>query len=310
MNIKNSSIKTKGYICLVITSLVWGSTWVGSKLAVKEIPALFLAGLRQMIAGIIFVLFFYFIKKLPLPTKAQFKWLLMMAILTFVMANGLSTLGVEYIPSGLGALIGSLYPLSVVLIERIFFGKKNMTRITYVGLFLGIAGITIVFYENAFAVKGSHFAVGIILSLIAMISWSLGSVFLARNKANLNPYYGTGWQMIISAVFLLIYSFVSGKFVPLGEISYHTWGLLAFLVLAGSIGAFAAFIYSMKALSPSIASLYAYINPFVAMLIASVVVPEKLTIHILWGSLVTLIGVYLVNTSVRKKQAVISEAEM
>lgn len=304
------STKVKGYICLAITSLVWGSTWVASKLAVKEVPALYLAGIRQLIAGMLFVSFFYFVKKLPLPTLAQFRWLLMMAILTFVMANGLSTLGVAYIPSGLGALIGSLYPLSVVLIERFFFGKRNMTRLTYIGLILGIAGITIVFYENAFDIKGDYYFFGVALSLIAMISWSLGSVFLARNRARLNPYYGTGWQMLISSVFLLIFSLASGRYVAPGDLSSTFFGLLAYLILAGSIGAFAAFIYSMKALSPSIASLYAYINPFIAMLIASVVVPERLTIHILWGSLVTLIGVYLVNMSVKKKQSVIAEAEM
>lgn len=310
IDLSANNTKLKGYICLVITSVVWGSTWVASKLAVKEIPALQLAGMRQLIAGTLLVSFFYFAKKLPVPTGRQFRWLAMMALLSFIMANGLSTLGIEYIASGLGALIGALYPLCVVLIERLFFKKKNMNKLTFVGLFLGIAGITIVFYENAFTTHSKSFIIGIVLSLIAMTSWSLGTVFLARNKENINPYYGIGWQMMMSSVVLISYSLFTKKFVPIPSISLHSWMLIFYLILLGSIGAFAAFIYSMKVLSPSIASLYAYINPLVAMLIASVVVPEKLTIHILWGSIVTLTGVYLVNMSVKKKQVALGEPEM
>ena len=86
---------------------MWGTTWIASKIGVQEIPALQLAALRQLFAGLFFVGFFLFYKKLKLPTVAQFKWIVVMAILMFVFANGLSTWSLKYIPTGLSALIGA-----------------------------------------------------------------------------------------------------------------------------------------------------------------------------------------------------------
>lgn len=303
--------KGRGYIALATTSILWGTTWVASKLGVNEIPALQMAYIRQFIAGLCFVLFFMWYRKLPFPSAKQFRWLTVMAILMFVFANGLSTWAIKYIPTGLAALIGALYPLSVVIIERIFFHSKKMTILTFLGLFLGITGVGIVFYENAFGHFNYTYLTGLSLSVFAMLSWSFGTVFLTRNKENINPYYGTGWQMLISAVILCLFAETMQPSVPFAAISVKVWLVIFYLVLFGSIISFVAFIFSMKKLPAAIASLYAYINPLVAMVVAAIVLNEKLTINILWGAIVTLIGVFLVNYSIRKdKQKLIVEAEM
>ena len=302
--------KAKGYFALFITSTVWGTTWVASKIGINEIPALQMAYIRQFIAGICFVGFFMWYKKFSLPTAKQFRWITVMAVLMFVFANGLSTWSLKYIPTGLSALIGALYPLSVVIIERIFFKSKSMTILTFLGLFLGIAGVGIVFYENAFNSNSSSFVIGITLSLIAMLSWSFGTIFIARNKADINPYYGTGWQMLISSFMLFIVAETTQPTVPFQAISLKVWMVILYLVILGSIISFVAFIYSMKKLPAAIASLYAYINPLLAMVVAALVLDEKLTINILWGAIVTLIGVFLVNYSIKKTAKVILEAEM
>lgn len=301
--------KQKGYLALAITSTVWGLTWVVSKLAIRHLPALQMAGIRQFIAGILFIAYFFIFKKEALPTARQFAWLALMAVLMFVFANGLSTEGIRYIPSGMGALIGSLYPLNVVLIQFLFFKKRNFNALTYLGLFLGIAGTVIMFIDHDFSADNAHFTLGLILSVIAMVSWSLGTVLLSRNKVNINPYYGTGWQMIISSGIIACYTLLSGNYIPLTSIPAAGWFYILVLALGGSIIAFVAFIYSMKVLQPSIASLYAYINPVVAMLVAAVLIPEPLTFHLFWGGLVILSGVYLVNRSIRRKQS-LTEPEM
>ena len=302
--------KAKGYFALFITSTVWGTTWVASKIGINEIPALQMAYIRQFIAGICFVGFFMWYKKFSLPTAKQFRWITVMAVLMFVFANGLSTWSLKYIPTGLSALIGALYPLSVVIIERIFFKSKSMTILTFLGLFLGIAGVGIVFYENAFNSNSSSFVIGLTLSVIAMLSWSFGTIFIARNKADINPYYGTGWQMLISSFMLFIVAETTQPTVPFQAISLKVWMVILYLVILGSIISFVAFIYSMKKLPAAIASLYAYINPLLAMVVAALVLDEKLTINILWGATVTLIGVFLVNYSIKKTAKVILEAEM
>lgn len=302
--------KGKGYFALLITSLVWGTTWVASKIGVSEIPALQMVYIRQLIAGICFVAFFIFYRKFSLPTAKQFRWIIVMSILMFVFANGLSTWSLKYIPTGLSALIGALYPLSVVIIERVFFKSRKMNVLTFLGLFLGIVGVGIVFYENAFNEYDTSFGIGISLSLIAMLSWSFGTIFIARNKANINPYYGTGWQMLISGIILWFVAETTQPTVPVYEISLKVWLVILYLVILGSIISFVAFIYSLKKLPAAISSLYAYINPLVAMVVAALLLNEKLNIHILWGAIVTLIGVYLVNYSIKKSSKAILEPEI
>ena len=303
--------KAGGYLALCITSVVWGTTWVASKIAVSEMPALQMASIRQFFGGSFFVLFFLFYKKIGLPTRQQFGWLLMMAFLMFVMANGLSTWSLNYIPTGLSALIGALYPLSVVIIEMLFFKNRNLNAITFIGLLLGITGIGIVFYENAFHNHPEGFLFGVILSVIAMLSWSVGTIFIVRNKVKMNPYYATGWQMFIGSVMLFIIAHVFQPTIPLQDITTRSWLAITYLVLAGSLLAFVSFIYSMKKLPAAVSSLYAYINPLVAMVTAAIVLNEKLTMNILYGAIVTLIGVFLVNYSIkRNREKLIAEPEL
>ncbi|MBS1755264.1 MAG: EamA family transporter [Ferruginibacter sp.] len=294
--------KTGGYMALCITSVVWGTTWVASKIGISGIPALQMAFIRQLAGGGCFVLFFLFYKKLPLPNLKQFGWLVTMGLLMFVFANGLSTWSLAYIPTGLSALIGALYPLSVVIIEMVFFKDRNQTPLTFTGLFLGIAGIGIVFYESAFNQQPQGYLFGISLSIIAMLSWSVGTLFLTRSNIKMNPYYAMGWQMLISAVMLYVFANITGQTIPLQAITGTSWLAILYLVLMGSILSFVAFIYSMKKLPVAIASLYAYINPLVAMIIAAILLHEKLTVYIMWGSVVTLLGVFLVNYSIRQQQ--------
>jgi drug/metabolite transporter (DMT)-like permease len=301
---------TKGYFALFITCTVWGTTWVVSKIGVGEMPALQMAYLRQFFAGVVFVGFFLFYKKLPLPTVKQFRWLFLMSIIMFLSANALSTWAIKYIPAGLGALIGALYPLCVVIIEKLFFNSKKMNAITFVGLVLGIAGVAMVFYENAFSSAGSNFWLGIILSLIAMLSWSVGTILIARNKVEINPYYGVGWQMLMSCVILFVIMQTTQTVIPIAQISVKGWFCVSYLVVLGSLIAFVAFIYSMKKLPAAISSLYAYINPLVAMVCGYFIVDEKLSKNILIGAIITLIGVFLVNYSIKKSSQIIAEAEI
>ena len=312
MNISNKLPKGQagGYLALCITSIVWGTTWVASKIGVAEIPALQMAYIRQFFGGACFVVFFMLYKKLPLPTGKQFIWLVIMALLMFVVANGMSTWSLKFIPTGLSALIGALYPLSVVIIEMVFFKSRNMTVLTFLGLMLGITGIGIVFYENAFHDRPEGFFFGITLSVVAMLSWSVGTIIITRNKLKINPYYATGWQMLISSFILLIIAETTQPTIPLSSISITVWEVIIYLVLAGSLLAFIAFIYSMKKLPAAVSSLYAYINPLVAMVTAAIILNEKLTMNILWGAIVTLAGVFLVNYSIkRSRDKVIVEPE-
>lgn len=291
----------KAYICLAATSIIWGTTWVAMKFGLKGMPPLELAAVRQFIAGCIFIIFFL-IKKEALPTLNQFKQLIYLAVLTFVLANALSTWSLKYISSGLGALIGALYPLSVVIIEFFFFKNKNISALTIIGFILGIGGIVFVFYDNAFGTHAKGYIFGLALSIIAMLAWSLSSILISRKYLKINAYYGMGWQMFISSIIVGGCSLFTENTIAISDISFNTWLAIIYLIIAGSMIAIIAFVYSMKYLSPTIAVLYAYINPIVAMITGAMLLGEKLTLFILIGSLITLVGVYLVNFSMRKSK--------
>ena len=290
--------KQKAYIALTATSIIWGTTWVASKFAVLNAPPLEVSAIRQFTAGLIYIIFFT-LKGQRLPAKKQWPTLLVMSFFLLIIANGFATWSIKYLSSGLAALIAALYPLFVVVIEMFFFKTKN-TIATFIGLILGLAGICVVFYDNAFHHNSSDYLFGVILSIIAMISWGIGTIFVARKKLDINPYYGMGWQMMLASPFIFMMSVFSGKNIPLAEIPTQTWLAIAYLVLIGSCIAFVCFIYSMKQLPAAIASLYAYINPIVAMVVGFFLLNEKLTINILIGTVITIIGVYLVNHSLKE----------
>ena len=294
--------KQKAYIGLVLTSTIWGTTWVASKYGIKQgIFAFELSAIRNGLGGLALIIFFL-LKGQKLPTFKEFKWLLGMSILLFVIANGFSTYALNEIPSGLAALIAALYPLSVVIIEKLKYNNTKITTLTFQGMLLGIIGIGIVFYENLAVHNSMGYFVGLVVSLIAMLSWSFGTIFIARNKMGMNPYYATGWQMFLSCFFLGAVAVASGKSTPLQEITFSIWMVIAYLIVASSIIAFAAFIYTMKYLPPAIASLYAYINPIVATIVGAYMMNEKLSLPIFIGSFITLTGVYLVNKSMKAQR--------
>ena len=293
--------QNKAYLALTVTSIVWGTTWVASKMGVMHMPAFEMASIRQFLGGSLYVGFFL-LKGEKLPTKKQFLWLLGMSLLMFVSSNGIATYGLKFITSGLAALIAALYPLSVVLIERYYYKAIEITPKTTIGLFLGLLGIGFIFYKDSLTVHGSNYILGVVLSFLAMITWSIGSIIISRTKIKINAYNSIGWQMLMSAFMMGFITLISGDYVPLNKIPAISWGVIVYMVIGGSVFAFISFIYSMKHLKSSIASLYAYINPIVAIWVGSLLLDEYMTWNNIVGSIITLIGVYLVNKSLKDQK--------
>ncbi|RYG50869.1 MAG: EamA family transporter, partial [Chitinophagaceae bacterium] len=188
---KNMKGRSAGYIALTLTSILWGTTWVASKIGIREMPVLQMTAIRQLLAGLIMVGYFMLRKGSSIPNRKQFRQIFFLSLFMFVFANGLSTWSLMYIPAGLSALLGALYPLSVVLIEFLFFRKKGPDMLMSTGFILGILGVAIVFYENISVELTGAFLSGISLSLGAMLSWSMGTIFITNIKMELNPYYST-----------------------------------------------------------------------------------------------------------------------
>jgi drug/metabolite transporter (DMT)-like permease len=136
---------------------------------------------------------------------------------------------------------------------------------------------------------------------MATISWAFGSLYTKKHAANFNPYFSLGLQMLISSAALFTVSNASGNAVSIQAIPAAAWWAILYLVVIGSVLTFIAYIYSLQRLPTSVASLYAYINPMVAVLLGALIFHEKLNAYIAIGGVVAIAGIYLVNDTFRKK---------
>ncbi|WP_426090496.1 DMT family transporter [Flavobacterium sp. DSR3-2] len=284
-------------LALCWVSFFWGTTWIASKEGVKHMPALQLAAIRQFIGGLLYISFFLF-KKTPWPKGKQWKTIIILSILNFVLSNGLSTWGIKYISSGLGAIIGAIVPLWIVIIT--FFRGERLARLTVIGLIISFGGVCVIFYDHLSDFMILDFRFGIVLSLIATLTWAFGTLYTKKKAASFNPYFSLGLQMFISSILLFAYNGATGTSVSLSAIPAISWWSIAYLVVFGSVLTFIAFIYALQNLPAEISSVYAYINPIIAVILGAVIFGEVLNAAIAIGGGVTLFGLYMVNYSLRK----------
>nr|WP_315151303.1 EamA family transporter [uncultured Flavobacterium sp.] len=286
-------------LALCWVSFFWGTTWLASKEGVKHMPALQLAGIRQFIGGFLYVCFFLY-KKAPWPKGKQWKAIIILSILNFVLSNGLSTWGVKYISSGLGAILGSIFPLWIVIIT--LFNGERLARLSILGLVVSFCGVCVIFYDHLADFLKPDFRFGIFISLIATFTWAFGTMYTRKKAASFNPYFSLGLQMLISSFITLAIVGATGTGVNISSIPANSWWAMGYLVIIGSVLTFIAFIYMIQKLPPEINSIYAYINPIVAVLLGAIIFGEPLTMSIAIGGGVTLCGLYLVNYSIRKSK--------
>lgn len=284
-------------LALCWVSFFWGTTWLASKEGVRHMPGLQLANIRQLLGGVLYVGYFI-LKKEPWPKGKQWRTIIVLSILNFALSNGLSTWGVKYMSSGLGAIISALFPIWIIIIN--FFNGKKIAKMALLGMLISFGGICIIFIDYIADFLKPEFQFGIILMTASTITWAFGILETKKQAANFNPYFSLGLQMLISSVLLFGITEASGINIPLSEIPLASWWSIGYLVIIGSVLTFIAFIYSLQNLPTEISSIYVYINPIVAMVLGSFIFGEVLTQAIVIGAVVTLVGLYLVNKSIRK----------
>jgi drug/metabolite transporter (DMT)-like permease len=280
-------------IALSLISFTWGTTWMVSRKAVQYMPPLELAAIRQLLAGTIFVSFF--LRKRAIWPKGR-EWIsvFILSLLNFVLTNGLTTWGVKYISGGLAAIIAAIFPLWLILIGFIR-NRSGITTRALIGFLLGFAGICLIFYDHLKDFLNADFRFGILISLSASLTWAFATLYTKQQAALFNPYFSIGLQMLISGVLLYLISLGTGRVIPIQNIPWQSWAGIAYLALIGSVVSFFAYLYALQHLPTGQVSIYAYINPVVAVILGSLILGEKLGIYIVSGGLVTLYGVYLVN---------------
>jgi len=282
------------YLALVIVCIAWGTTYLALRIGVLEFPAFLFSGLRQLIAGVLLTGALLALGKVNLPGKAVMINQAIGGLFMITLGNGLVGWAEIHVSSGIAAIICSMVPIWVIVINLVIAREERPTFPIIMGLAIGLSGIILIFGENIADFASSGYAWGILLIFIANLSWAAGSIWMKRKNHESDPFMNAGLQMIFGGLFLMPVSLVFDDYQTIQWTSNVIYSL-TYLILVGSVAAYACYSYAIKKLPLTIVTLYAYINPIVAIVLGWIVLGEKLNLRIIIAIGVTLAGIYIVN---------------
>lgn len=282
---------------------IWGSTYLWNKIAVTELPAFMLAGIRFLVAGSLIFLIAKLLGFSLKITKKQLKNSVVAGFLFLTFGNGVVVWALKYVDSGFAALEVSAQPLVVLLMMRILQGKK-IKPMSVIGVILGITGIFLLVGQKEIIAQDGA-VLGMVLIFFCMLSWSYGSLFVGKADLPSNFFVNTGYQMLTAGVSLLsISSLLGEQWSPPTEWSTQVIWSMLLLILFGSIVTFTAFNYLLRIVSPEKVATSSYVNPIIAMILGWYFLNEAITVQSAIASVILLTGVYFINT--KKKLTIFS----
>jgi drug/metabolite transporter (DMT)-like permease len=262
-------------------------------------PGLFIAGLRQFISGLILVSFFL-AKGYSLPNKEVLKKISIQGIFLLCFANGFLTWSLEYISSGLAAIIAALVPLFVTIFSIWLSKRTRVSRLMIIGMIIGLGGVVTIFYDYLGQIHNKSFVFGVALALLSTLSWSFGTVYSSTQKLSVAILFAVGLQMLFAGIVILVVCGLTGKYVNLADTGHASWYALLYLIFFGSLLTYSAYAFAITKLPPAQVSVYAYINPIVAVGLGWLLLQEKMNANMLLGTVITLGAVWLVNRESKK----------
>jgi drug/metabolite transporter (DMT)-like permease len=282
------------YIALAAVCIIWGTTYLALRIAVLHFPPFLFTGLRQITAGLLLAGFMLTIGKIAWPTKEQMIKQAIAGFLLISMGNGLVAWSEMHIPSGIAAIICSLMPMVVILINLSINKEEKPTVPIVLGVAIGLTGIIMIFGEHVSEFSNLEYLMGILVTLVAVFSWASGSIWIKKHNTHTNPFLNAGLQMLFGGLLVLPFSLLFDDLRAVSWSPEAAYSLL-YLIVFGSIIAYASYSYALRKLPMTIVSLYAYVNPLVAVVLGWIVLDEKLNTKIGLAILVTIAGIYIVN---------------
>jgi drug/metabolite transporter (DMT)-like permease len=267
------------WAALITVYILWGSTYLGIRIAVQTMPPLLFAGVRFMIAGALLCAW-----RLPiairdgkLPTLEYWRRTLVIGAALLLGGNGGIAIAETTVPSGLTALVVSVVPLWMALIDRFFYGR-TMSAKALAGLVVGFGGVALLIGSPA---QGTTSPVGLIIVVVASLSWAAGSLYSRSAKLPDDSFLATGMEMLMGGVCLVVAAFFAGEYarVDVAAVSPASWIALVYLIFFGGIVGFSAYLWVIRNAPTALVSTYAYVNPVVAVILGWAVLHESLTLR-------------------------------
>jgi drug/metabolite transporter (DMT)-like permease len=290
----------KAYLALAAVCVIWGTTYLGLRIGVTQFPPFLFSFLRFISAGTLLAGFMLTVGKVPWPSREV---LFNQSLCGLLMVTlGISVVGWAevYISSGLAAIICSCMPIWALLINVLIIKDEQPNWIIILGLAAGITGIVIIFGEHINEFTQTNYTQAIVATFLANLSWAAGSIWIKKKSGHGNPFLNAGLQMLAGAVFLVPLTLLFDDYSRV-QWSASLLYTLAYMSLIGSVAAYACYSYAIKHLPMTIVSMYAYINPVVAVILGWLILDEKLNTLIAIAIVLTLSGIYLVNLGYQRK---------
>jgi len=276
---------------LLIVYIVWGSTYLGIRVAVQEgsgFPPMIMSATRVFAGSLILVALARFIQKQSLRlTKEEWVVLSVSGLALWWGGNGLVAIAEMTVPSGYAALIIACTPIWVAIIESVL-DKKRPSVFLVISLLIGVAGIAVLNWPAIIAGNLNDLR-GLFLLIIAGLSWGAGSIYQKRKNIHTTPEISSAVQQFTGGIALLITSFIISE--PTINPVPSAWWAWGYLIIFGSVIAFTSFVKALKLLPPNVVFTYAFVNPVVAVILGFFILGEPITPWTFAGATLVIIGV-------------------
>lgn len=294
----------KVLLAFAIIYFVWGSTFLAIRVGVREVPPFLLAGMRFLIAGAVLYAGMR-IKGTPSPAAREWASAAFLAVLIFVFDYGLLFWAERRVPSGIAAVMMATIPVFMALSEIFIMKTQRLTGRLGTALLVGVAGVTVLVSHSVTLGDTPIDTLGACALIAASISWSVASALTRKLPLPSEKAMSSGAQMLAGGVLLTLTAAMLGEFrgFHAQAVSLKAWLALAYLIVAGSIIGFTAYVWLIHHESPTKVGTYAYVNPVVAVIVGYIFGGEALGLRTVVGTLLVLVSVVVITTAKKVREA-------
>src|SRR5580704_14698497 len=291
----------KVLLAFAIIYFVWGSTFLAIRVGVREVPPFLLAGMRFLVAGILLYAWMR-VRGTPTPSAREWKAASLLAILIFVLDYGLLFWAERRVPSGIAAVMMATIPAFMATAEIVFLRTQRLTFRLGLALLVGMGGVAVLVGHSMSLGEAPVDAAGACALIVAAISWSVAASLSRKLPLPAAKAMSSGAQMLAGGVLLTLTAALLGEFrgFRVEAVSREAWLALAYLIVAGSIVGFTAYVWLIHHESPTKVGTYAYVNPVVAVLVGYFLGGEAIGPRTIVGTLLVLVSVVVITTTSKR----------
>lgn len=283
------------YLAWVTVCIVWGTTYLGIRICLETIPPMLIGGLRWLVAGLLLAVYVKASGQ-RLPPQDRWPGITLLGFLMLVLGNGGVVIAEQWVPSGLAAVIIASNPFWMAAVEAAIPGGERLTGTIVAGLVVGFTGILVLVWPDLAVGGGSRraFLAGVIALQIASIGWSLGSAYSRRSGRADNVLGTSAFQMLAGGAMMAAIGVLRGELQHL-YFTPRTSIALIYLSTLGAVGGFVAYTYALRHLEVSFVSLYAYVNPVIAVALGVALLGEPFDFRMAAAAALVFAGVAIVR---------------